>query len=324
MKTSRLLSFVGLAVVSAGANAQTWSPQKNVEIVAASAPGGSNDNTARMLERILSSGKLVSSTITVVNKPGGGASIAHAYVAQRAGDPHYLLIASSGILSNHIIGVSTLTPADFTPIAELVEDYVLFAVSANSPLRTGRDLVERMKKDPRSLTIGFANAFGSSRHIAAGLFIKALGGNPRELKPIVFKGSAEAITAVLGGHIDLVAIGAGNAVGHVIAGRMRVLGVGAPHRFTGALANAPTWKEQGVDLVYGSWRGIFGPKGLTPAQVSYWENALRKATETPEWKADLEKNLWTDHFVTGAQLRKDLEQEYAATRAVMMDLGLAK
>ena len=324
MKIGFLFSLVALALVSTAATAQAWSPQKNVEIVAASAPGGSNDNTARLLERIFTSGKLVNTTVTVVNKPGGGASIAHAYVAQRAGDPHYLLIASSGILSNHIIGVSALTPADFTPIAYLVEDYVLFAVSTNSPMKSGRDLVERMKKDPRSISIGFANAFGSSRHIAAGLFMKALGGNPRDLKPVVFKGSAEAITAVLGGHIDLVVIGAGNAVAHVANGRMRVLGVGAPRRLTGALASASTWKEQGVDLVHGSWRGIFGPKGLTPPQLAHWENTLRKATETPEWKADLEKNFWTDHFVTGAQLKKDLDQEYAATRAVLADIGLAK
>jgi putative tricarboxylic transport membrane protein len=324
MKISRLFCSVALAVVSAGAAAQAWSPQKNVEIVAASVPGGSNDKTARTLEHILSSGKFVSSTITVVNKPGGGASIAHAYVAQRAGDPHYLLIGSSGIFTNHLIGVSTLTLADFTPIAELVQDYVLFGVNTNSPLKTARDLAERMKKDPRSLTIGFANAFGSTRHIAAGLFMKALGGNPRDLKVVVFKGSAEAITAALGGHIDVVVIGAGNAVVHVAGGRMRVLGVGSPHRLPGILASAPTLKEQGIDLVNGSWRGIFGPKGLTPAQVAYWENTLRKVTESAEWKADLEKNLWTDHFVTGAELRKDLEQEYAATKAVLMDLGLAK
>ena len=324
MKISRLFCSVALALVSVGAAAQAWSPQKNVEIVAASVPGGSNDKTARTLEHILSSGKFVSSTITVVNKPGGGASIAHAYVAQRAGDPHYLLIGSSGIFTNHLIGVSTLTLADLTPIAELVQDYVLFGVNTNSPLKTARDLADRMKKDPRSLTIGFANAFGSTRHIAAGLFMKALGGNPRDLKVVVFKGSAEAITAALGGHIDVVVIGAGNAVVHVAGGRMRVLGVGSPHRLPGILASAPTLKEQGIDLVNGSWRGIFGPKGLTPAQVAYWENALRKMTESAEWKADLEKNLWTDHFVTGAELKKDLEQEYAATKAVLMDLGLTK
>src|SRR5688500_10211178 len=94
MKTARLV-FAGLiAVASAVCAAQTWSPQKNVEIVAASAPGGSNDNTARTLERIFSMHKLVPVTLTVVNKPGGGATIAHTYVNQRAGDPHYLLIRS--------------------------------------------------------------------------------------------------------------------------------------------------------------------------------------------------------------------------------------
>ncbi|HYH40709.1 MAG TPA: tripartite tricarboxylate transporter substrate binding protein [Burkholderiales bacterium] len=324
MKKARLVVAGICAVASALCAAQTWSPQKNVEIVAASVPGGSNDNTARTLERAFSLHKLVPATLTIVNKPGGGATIAHTYVNQRAGDPHYLLIATSGILSNHIIGASPLTVADFTPIASLLEDYVVFAVSSSSPIKTGKDLADRMKKDPKSLSLGFANAFGSSRHIAAGLFIKALGGNPRDLKPVVFKGSAEAIPAVLGGHIDVVVIGAVNAVAHVASGRMRIVGVGAPQRLSGVLASAPTWREQGVDVAYGSWRAVFGPKGLTGPQVAYWEGVLRKATDSPEWKADLEKNFWSPQFVTGAQLRKDLEQEYASTRAVLVDLGLAK
>jgi putative tricarboxylic transport membrane protein len=304
--------------------AADWSPQKNVEIVAASAPGGSNDNTARTLERVLNSNKLVPATLTVVNKPGGGGNIAHTYVSQRTGDPHYLGVITSGLLSNHIVGSSPLTAGDFTPIASLLNDYVVFAVNTASPMKTGKDLADRLKKDPRSVTLGFANTYGSSRHIAAGLLIKSLGGNPRELKPVVFKGSAEAITAMLGGHIDLVVIGAVNAVPHVGSGRMRVLAVASPQRLGGALAAVPTWKEQGVDLAYGSWRAVFGPKGLTPAQVSYWESALRKVTQSAEWKADLEKNYWSDDFVTGAALKKDIEQEYAATRAVLVDIGLAK
>jgi putative tricarboxylic transport membrane protein len=318
-----LLSVV-LAATAAAAFAQGWTPQKNVEIVAASPPGGSNDNTARTIERALATTKVVPSTLTIVNKPGGGGTIAATYVAQRAGDPHYLLVTTSSIASNHIIGASTLTPADFTPLAMMLQDYVAFAVAMNSPMMSGRDLVERLKKDPRSVAIGFANTFGGSRHIAAGLLLKSLGGNPRDLKPVVFKGSAEAIPAVLGGHIDLVVIGAGNAIAHVANGRMRVLGVAAPQRLPGALANVPTWREQGLNVVSGSWRGIFGAKGLTAAQIAYWENALRKVTETPEWKADLEKNFWTDHLVTGAALKKELDLEYAADRAVLVDLGLAK
>ena len=313
-----------LAAAATAASAQSWAPQKNVEIVAASGPGGSNDNTARTIERSLASVKVVPATLTVVNKPGGGGNIAATYVAQRAGDPHYLLVATSSMASNHINGSSTLTTADFTPIAMMLQDYVVFAVATNSPMMSGKDLAERLKKDPRSLSIGFANTFGGSRHVAAGLLQKSLGGSPRDLKPVVFKGSAEAIPAVLGGHIDVAVIGAVNAIAHVANGRMRVLAVAAPQRLGGVLANAPTWREQGVNVVSGSWRGVFAPKGLTAPQIAYWENALRAVAETPEWKADLEKNFWTDHFVTGAALKKELEQEYAADKAVLVDLGLAK
>jgi putative tricarboxylic transport membrane protein len=320
---ARALSVL-LSVAAADAFAQAWTPQKNVEIVAASGPGGSNDKTARTIERALVSAKLVPTTIIVVNKPGGGGSIAGTYVAQRVGDPHALLVATSGIGSNHIIGASTLTLADYTPIAIMLQDYVVFAVAANSPLASARELADRLRKDPRSVAIGFANTFGGSRHIAAGLLLKALGGNPRDLKTVVFKGSAEAIPAVLGGHIDLVVIGAGNAVAHVSNGRMRVLAVAAPQRLPGVLANVPTWREQGANVVSGSWRGVFGAKGLTPSQIAYWENAMRRVVETAEWKADLEANFWQHHFVTGAALRKELDQEYADDKAVLVDLGLAK
>jgi putative tricarboxylic transport membrane protein len=318
------LSGIVLAAAAAAACAQGWVPQKNVEIVAASVPGGSNDNTARTIERGLAAVKAVATTITIVNKPGGGGNIAATYVAQRAGDPHTLMVATSSNASNHIVGASTLTYADFTPIAIMLQDYVAFGVAANSNIANARDLGDRLKKDPKSLSVGFANTFGGSRHVAAGLLVKALGGNPRDLKVVVFKGSAEAIPAVLGGHIDLVVIGAGNAIAHVANGRMRVLAVAAPQRLPGALATAPTWREQGVNVVSGSWRGVFAPKNLAAPQVAYWENALRRVTETPEWKADIDKNYWSPHFVTGAQLRKELEQEYAADKAVLVDLGLAK
>lgn len=324
MRLARCMIALALAVTSSIGMAQAWAPQKNVEIVAGSSPGGSNDKTARMLERLFSQDKLVPTSMTVVNKAGGGGSIAYTYVAQKAGDPHFLWIASGGVMSNQIIGSSTLTVADFTPIASLVQDYAVFAVNAASPYKTGKDLADLLRKDPRSLNLGFANAFGSTRHMSAGMLIKALGGVPRDLKPVVFKGSAAAITALLGGHLEYVVVGAVNTVPHIASGRMRVVAVAAPKRLGGPLADVPTWREQGIDLVHGSWRGIFAPKNLTAAQVSFWEGALRKVAQTPEWKSDLEKNYWTEDFISGAALKKTLEQEYAENKAVLVDLGLAK
>ncbi|HEX6003197.1 MAG TPA: tripartite tricarboxylate transporter substrate binding protein [Burkholderiales bacterium] len=324
MRLHRVLALTAFVAIGLSAHAASWSPQRNVEIVVGSAPGGSNDKTARSVERALVDNKLVSVPITVVNKPGGGSSIAFTYVQQHPGNPHILLVGTTALLTNHITGRSKIHHSDFTPIAELFNDYVVFAVNANSSIKDGKDLIARLKKDPQSVAIGFATALGSHNHIAAGLLMKAIGGNPKDLKVVAYKGSAEAITNLLGGHIDLVTTAAGNAAGHVANGRMRVVGVAAPRRFGGALADVPTWTEMGVKLVYGGFRGIVGPKDLKPEQVAYWEGVLRKASEAPEWKSNLEKNYWSDEFLTGKEFRKDLDETYGAMKSVLVDLGLAK
>jgi putative tricarboxylic transport membrane protein len=132
------------------------------------------------------------------------------------------------------------------------------------------------------------------------------------------------VTALLGSHLELVTTAAGNVAAHVQAGKLRVVGVSADKRLPGVFANVPTWKEQGVNLVYGGWRSIVGPKGLTAPQVAYWEAALRKASQSAEWKTELERNYWSDDFVTSAQFRKDLDKDYADMKAVLVDLGLAR
>jgi putative tricarboxylic transport membrane protein len=174
------------------------------------------------------------------------------------------------------------------------------------------------------MPFGFTSALGNHHHIAAGLFMKAIGAGIRDLKPVVFKGSAEAVTSLLGNHIEFVSTGAANAAAHAAAGKLRILGVSAPQRLPGQMANVPTWKEQGIDLVYGSWRAIIAPKGVAPEQAAFWENALRRVNETAEWKAEMERYYWTDFFVTGAALRRNLEKEYAETRAVLGELGLTR
>ncbi len=325
MKTAFKLAVVAAVATFTGvAAAQGWSPTRNVEIIVGSAPGGSNDKTARAVEKAIVDAKLIPSSLSVVNKPGGGSSIAFTYVSQKAGDPHTLMVGTTALLANHIVGRSKLNHKDFTPIASLFNDYVVFAVNASSPIKNGKELAAKLKDNPQSISIGFATALGSHNHIAAGMLAKSIGISPRDLKVVAFKGSSEAITQLLGGHIDMVTTAAGNVSGHVAAGRLRVVGVSANQRFGGALADIPTWKEQGVNLVYGGWRAIVAPKGLTGEQISYWEGVLRKATEAPEWKANLEKNFWSNDFVTSAQFTKDIDKDYNDMKAVLVDLGLAK
>lgn len=326
-KNKRLRYFFFSALCGlpcAGSHAQTWTPTKNVEIVVGSAPGGSNDRTGRSVEKLLNDLKVVPTSLTVVNKPGGGGNIMFAYVNAHAGDAHYLMVGTTAMLTNHIVGSSKLSYTDFTPIASLFNDYVVFAVNSNSPSKTGKDLLDRLRKEPQSVPLGFATSLGSHNHIAAGLLMKAFGGSARDLKAVAFKGAAEGITALMGGHLELVTTAAGNVAAHVQAGKLRVVGVSSDRRLPGVFSNVPTWKEQGVNLVYGGWRSIVGPKGLTAAQVAFWEGALRRASQSPEWKTELERNYWSDDFVTSAQFRKDLDKDYADMKAVLVELGLAR
>ncbi len=312
------------AALAAPFAAQAWVPTRPVEIVVPSAPGGSNDKTARTVERILNEQRLVPTSITIVNKPGGGNALTMNYLVQHSGDGHYLMIGTPTLLTNHIVGRSKLTYTDFTPVASLLNDYIVFGVNADAPLRTGQQLSERLKKDPKAVSVGFATALGSHNHIAAGLLYKAIGADVRAMRAIAFKGSAEAITAVLGGHVDLVTTASGNAATHVANGKMRVLAICADKRMPGVLADVPTWKELGVPLVFGGWRSIMGPKGMPPEQVAYWENALKQVVASPEWQKDLERHFWAEDFATGERLQADLKKEYDSMKSVLTDLGLAK
>ena len=169
MGYARAVAQWSVAAILAGAaglaGAQAWSPQKNVEIVVPNPPGGSNDKTARSLERILIGGKLLPVTLSIQNKSGGGGSIAYAYMQQRAGDAHYLVVAGPAILTNHIVGSTPLRHTDLTAVASLFDDYTVFAVNANSSLKSGKDLIDRLRKDPKSVTIGFSPLLGSHNQI---------------------------------------------------------------------------------------------------------------------------------------------------------------
>jgi putative tricarboxylic transport membrane protein len=323
MKLECTLFALALAGLASAVSAQSWSPKRSVEIVVGFAAGGSQDLTARTVERLLVAMKLVNVPIAVVNKPGAGGSIAYAYVSQRPADGHTLMVAGTSLISGHILGTNAFNYTDFTPVASLFNDYIAFSVNAASTLRTGSDLIERLKKDRSSLTIGIIS-IGSGAHVSALLLHKAIGGNPKDLKVVSFKAGTEVIGNLLGGHIELATTTAVVAEPHVAAGRTRVVAVASPKRLGGALAATPTWREQGVDLVVNNWRAILAPAGLPAAQMAYWENALRKVVETAEWKADLEKNFWAADFATGAQLRKDFDKDYADMRSIFVELGLAK
>ena len=314
---------VMLAVSAGSAWGQAWKPEKPVEIVTASAAGGANDRVARLIQRIMQDGKLVPVPISVLNKPGGNQTLSRAYLQAHPGDAHYFDIGNPTLLSNHIMGVTQQHFSDFTAIALLINEYTVFTVRADSPLKTAKDLIAQLRANPESMTFGVSN-LGGTNHLTLSMAVKAGGVDARKLKVVVFKTNAEATTAVMGGHIQMVAASVPSVIGQIKAGTVRAIAIGDSQRMSGPLANVPTLREQGIDVQLSNWRSIIGPKGMTPAQVAYWENALARVVETDEWKKELEAQNWDGRFLRSREFTQYMEKEYAATKAVLTELGMVK
>jgi putative tricarboxylic transport membrane protein len=313
-----------LALFATGVSAQsTWRPDKAVELVVTTAPGGANDQIARAMQKALREEKLLATPLEIVNKPGGNQTIGVAYVNQHAADPHYLLLANPTLLGSHIAGVTTLNYTDLTPIALLLSEHTVFSVAADSAIRTAADLFGRLKADPEAVAFGIVGRGGPS-HLALAAAAKTAGVDARKLKTVVFKTSPESITAMMGGHIHVVASSVSSALSTATSGKTRIVAVVAAQRMTGALSNVPTLREQGIDVTQASWRAVFAPKGITAAQLAYWDDALMRMAATAEWKKTLESNNWVGLFLRGSGLTAYLEDSYRVTRATMTDVGLAK
>lgn len=301
-----------------------WRPEKAVEIVLPTAPGGTNDLLTRLIQKVLQDEKLLSVPAVVMNKAGGNQSLALVYVTQKAPDPHYLFFATATVFTNQIAGLTTLGYTDLTPIAVLVVDHSVITVRADSPIKTMRDMVDRLKADPEALAFGMV-ARGGPNHLALSQAMRSAGVDPKRLKTVVFKTNGESMTAVVGGHIHAVVSSVSAALPQAQAGNTRMLAVAAAKRMTGAQSNIPTMREQGIDATgISNWRAVLATKGVSPAQAAFWEEAMARTAASEEWIRQIGNTTFTRHFLRGREFAKYLDEEFAATRAVMADLGLVK
>ena len=318
------IAAAALAAGHAGAAATTeWKPDKAVEIVVNTGPGVSPDRTARTMQRIFQDRRIVEFPLSVSNRVGGGGAVAYTYLNTKSGDAHFIAIASKALLTNNIMGRGQ-SYTEFTPLAHLFGEYTVIAVKADSPIKSGRDLIERLKKDPGAHSFGIATSLGNVNHQSVAGALKEAGIDLKKTKNVVFQSGALAQTAMLGGHVDVVPLGPGTASGPLQQGQIRLIAVASPKRGPGFLAEVPTWQEQGYDVVVSNWRSVIGPRGLTAPQIAYWERAIQRLVETPEWKKDIEVNYHSGEFLGSADTRKLMEADHARVRAFLVELELVK
>ena len=306
------------------AQAADWKPAKRIEVVVPNAPGGGNDRIVRLVLKIAQEHKLIEPAVNVIHKPGAGVVMGLTYLNQFAGDGHHVAIISSTFLGDYASGRSSIGPSEITPIAQLFTEYVAFAVKPDSPLKSAREVMTRLKADVASLSASLSGGPGNHNHLALSMVARAAGADPKKLKIVVYSGGADALTAALGGHVDMVVGPAASVLPHVQAGRLRFIALAAPKRLEGVFASVPVWKEVGANAVTSNWRAIVGPRGLPQPQIEYWENVLARVVESDEWKKMLERDGVTHEFLRGARMREELKSDYEELKAVMTELGLVK
>ena len=321
---ARVLGALLLVSAAATAAVPAWKPDKHVELIVATAAGSGVDSTARTIQRILQSEGLVGVPTSVVNKPGGGANVAMAYLAQFDRDGQRLLVQTSTGLATHAAGSLATNYFDFTPIANLISEPIIALVRTESPLKTGADFIARLKADPASVSVALATARGNAFHMNAALIARSAGVDPRKLKVVIYNASGEAVTAALGGHVDTVWATAGNVRALVESGKLRVLGVAAEKRLGGPMANAPTWKEQGTNVVVDLWRGVIGPRNLGRAEIEYWDDVFARMVRTKVWRDSLEQNLWLDTYLNSAATVAEHRKQFEMMRGVLKELEMIK
>lgn len=295
-------------------------PVQSVELIAPAGTGSGYDVTIRSVAQCLADTQLVSVPLPVTNKPGSGGGVALSYLSENPGRDDILSVFSPPLCLINLNGSTSLNyQEDTTPIARLICDYGCFAVAADSPYQTLRQVMDTLKEDPSALRIGGTSSFGSMDHIQ---FLKAAqAAGVERLNQIPYTGFEDGTAAaqLMGGHVDVISIGISDSVGLVESGDIRVLAVTAERRVgSGLVAEMPTCVEQGIDMTFVNWRGIFGPKDMPDYALRFWEDILEKMTQTPEWEETCGRFGW-DMAYQGHEEFKEFLQDVNGEYAALLD-----
>ena len=208
-----------------------------------------------------------------------------------------------------------------TPLARLTGEFEVLVVPANSPVKTLKDLTDKLKADPGSVSWGGGSA-GGADHILAGLIALAVGVEPAKVNYVPFAGGGEALASILGGHTTVSVSGYGEFAAQIKSGKLRALGISADKRVAGI--DVPTIKEQGLNVELFNWRGIFAAPGLSDAQKKELLAAVDTTVKSAAWKETLVKMDWMDIYLTGDGFAKFLDEENKRVGDVLAKQNLKK
>src|SRR5215831_7691427 len=280
MRSAILLRCTAAAVCLCPITAQAADyPARPVEMVVAGNPGGGLDLVGRELDTTLHEAKLFREAFVIKNVGGAAGNLAKNYVSQKKGEPYVLYLESNRIFVNRIVGTTNLTYTDVTPVARVMTEYLVWAVRADSPYKSAKEILEKTRANPASVVFGVGTLPGND-HMNILRAAMAYGIDAKKVQVVAFKSSADATIQLLGGHSPVVSSGLSELLEHARAGKVRLVAISAPSPLSGELASVPTWRSMGVDIAILHWRGLFGPPGMPAEAVKYWEQTVGRLMKT--------------------------------------------
>ncbi len=312
LKTIAALAAGGALPLSAFAAA-------NLKMMIPANPGGGWDTTGRALGKALQDSG-VADTVTFENKGGAAGALGLAqFVNSAKGDGNSLMVMGAVMLGGIITGKPPVNLSQATPIARLTSEYNVFVLPANSPYKSMAEVIAQLKKDPGSVKWG-GGSRGSTEHIAAAMIAREVGVDPSKINYVAFRGGGEATAAILGGNVTLGGSGYSEFAEYITSGKMKPIAVTSDARLKGVAI--PTLKEQGINVVLGNWRGVYGGPGITAEQRKALTDMVVKASKSKSWLEASEKNNWTAAVLTGPAFDKFVDDDFASLRATMVKSGM--
>ncbi|KFX67760.1 tricarboxylic transport membrane protein [Pseudomonas taeanensis MS-3] len=324
MKTVTLSKFLPLAcaLMLGSVNAQAGEPSRP-ECIAPSKPGGGFDMTCKLAQAGLKDHHLLDSPMRVTYMPGGIGAVAYNAIAANRRDESGTLIAFSGAsLLNLALGkYGRYDENSVQWLTTIGTDYGTLAVREDSPFKTLDDVIQALKKDPKSITVGGGGSIGGQGWAKIALLAKAAGVDPRELRYAAFEGGAEHYMALMGKHVDLVT-GSASEIRAQRGNKIRALVVYSEERLPGELASVPTAKEQGYDIQWPLIRGYYMGPEVKQEDLDWWKAAFAKLQSSEEFQQYLQDRDVLPLNVTGQALNDLVKKQVEDYRKLGEEFGL--
>lgn len=315
------LAGAGALAVGAGIGFPAFAQTVDtLRIFVPAAPGGGWDQTARSMENALRATQLIKTAqITNVGGAGGAVGLPQ-FINQWKGQGNSLMVAGMVMVGSLIANKSAFSLTQVTPIARLTGEYQALVVPAGSRFKTAKELIDALKADPSKVPVAGGSA-GGTDHILIGMIAQAVGVPAAKVSYVAFAGGGPATAAILGNQVAAGVSGYGEFSEQIKAGKMRLLAISAPTRQAGI--DAPTLKEQGIDVELANWRGCFAPPGVSAADRKTMTDMVLKMAASKEWADICAKQDWTQITLAGDDFGKYIAGETERIRGILKELGLA-